>query len=275
MKPANEIEIKRNVYTFSGIVLLLSVLIGGSAWTVSERGKADIDTERVKAVQAANEALARADTLAVDTTRLRKKVQDLKVQLDGAKDTALPRQIALIKEFIADAKGQSGDDLLEHLEYKKPNLGNAPALLATDLLNSTLATLSPLGRLTRDQAKAIQDGKKSGGVTTTNNLPAVGSRSPEPEVVQDPCTICKAFESYRSFKEKANDLLTPHLAYLVVDNTTESGYEVIPRISNPKATAEARPWTEQTYAKLVGDLAKELGRKDEIKSKKEKSSKGR
>jgi len=84
MKPANEIEIKRNVYTFSAIVLVLSVLIGSSAWTLIGKGAGDcqkrlvdLQGKNTRLSSEVNEKEGFARDLKRDTTKMGKLIRSL------------------------------------------------------------------------------------------------------------------------------------------------------------------------------------------------------
>ena len=172
MKPANELQIKRNIYTFSALVLLLSVAIGSGAWTLNHAkiGDAHLDTEALY-----------ADTMRLwtqckhlDSLRggFNREVDSLKAQLDGARNTDLPRQIKLINKFMDDAVAKDGDDLVNFVDLKSPKLGDSASAIADDLLSSSKYVFKTFGTKTKQLSADLREAKKLGG----GGSPPTGSK---------------------------------------------------------------------------------------------------
>jgi hypothetical protein len=149
MKPANEIEIKRNVYTFGVLVLLLSVLIGGSAWTWAGGAKETLENQIKRSsnlIDSLELKIANHDS----TLTLRDKdIVNLRAQLDAAKDSKLPKQIQTITDFMYNATGKDGSTLVNYVQYMKPALGDSAGDLASRLLNTACLALQTFGGVNR------------------------------------------------------------------------------------------------------------------------------
>ncbi len=115
MKPSNEIEIKRNVYTFSGIVLVLSVLIGSSAWTLSRKGVSGLEEQKKTAQMVVGNLQANTTKLHLGVAESSRAIEALKEKVRrleaNAQRNALRSDVLAVIEYMksADAKaGQNG-----------------------------------------------------------------------------------------------------------------------------------------------------------------------
>lgn len=173
MKPANEIEIKRNIYSFSVLVLLLSVLIGSSAWTVLGGAGAKWEQQLVKR----DETINSLESVVGARDSLLKGAQDsvarLQAQLAAAKNNDLPRQVQSVTDFLDKASNMKGKTLEDYVEYKKPTLGDSADALVWDLLNSVCLTLETQGGIVKRLEEHPEKGNKS------NDAGATASRSNE------------------------------------------------------------------------------------------------
>lgn len=216
MKPANEIEIKRNIYSFSVLVLLLSVLIGSSAWTAL--GGAGAKWEHQLA-----ERNARIDSLmqvVASQENVLKVAQDsvarLQAQLAAAQNNDLPRQVQLVTDFLKIASNKSGINLVDYVDDDKPTLGDRPAELVQDLLKSASSALKAQGRTTEKLNGEINKlGRSSGGgpmASTSNETKgnaSAGNCEAEVKVARE-----EAEEEINELKKRLKAINTTRLAGL-------------------------------------------------------------
>jgi len=143
MKPANEIEIKRNVYTFSAIVLVLSVLIGTSAWTVLGNGNRRTMIQLNNARKDGVRLRSQIDSLEQDTARKgikhRECLKEKEQLLGDPSGTKLRVDLNALVSHITNAKaadGPKGRDLFWKSEPSWPDHERQPDELANRVLQA-------------------------------------------------------------------------------------------------------------------------------------------
>jgi len=164
MKPANEIEIKRNVYTFSAIVLVLSVLIGSSAWTLSN-GRVIFVKKRLQtrtdSLEGQKSDLAQ---LQGDTSAQRIKADSLNIVIrDMSGKDEWRGQIQSIKGFLEGVQNtNSVEDLKTNVQFASVDETGMDKDVKA-LLNVTKGTLSKLANKWTKEVKDVTEKKSNVG----------------------------------------------------------------------------------------------------------------
>jgi len=158
MKPANEIQIKRNVYAFSALVVLLSLLIGSSSWTLIG-GQINQEKDRADSLQDVIDSTKSilGDREAVIRTR-EDSIQELASQLRNCDSKAMSQEIETIKGWLNDAgKSSSAADM-------KTNAGAMEFVIEASTISRGLAIQckTSIGLLANKMEKLEKDADKAG-----------------------------------------------------------------------------------------------------------------
>jgi len=217
MKPANEIEIKRNVYTFSAIVLVLSVLIGSSAWTLSEKGKEEIAKERDHAQAKARTSDSSAKQLKADTFRLHKSVLAL-IQKDADnKRNRLREDLGAVITFMKETKADAGSDSRSTRLKQEPwSTEDTVDSKARDTFNAFLSFYA-----NHSDAMKIKDKE----IETTQKINPIGAgeRNGESKSVPPPVDCSQCQEELATSNAKLKDAIKPILLKMKTELTLLKG----------------------------------------------------
>jgi hypothetical protein len=278
MKPENQIQIKRNVYSFSVIVLLLSLLIGSSAWTIlgddmrrSRNQAQDLTHERdslsavIDSMNKASRASQNLEAIVEAMTRADQTIIPLQGQYINAFNTAKINSEGLFPIPDITKPSLSGIELQLYEAFSGliGSLGEYGQLMID--MNSSPQTLQGEISKCRDDLRRRDDEiaqlkAKAGSGTGNGPKPpgTSGNNSTGAATCEIACADCQRVA--RTLDEV--NLLSETQAKFVAPSYKGRDNKLTHEIKYPTnvESGNKKPWIEKQYIDLVLTLNKKFNR---------------
>ena len=217
MKPANHIEIQRNVYTFSAIVLVLSVLIGSSAWTLSSTGVGRIVKERDDAVSANLIGETLRTTLEKDIARLGNEKRALQKKIDDTQRDKLSEDLDKVIGYMSKAQAAAGEQTRATYSKQEPwKQTDTVDQKAQEVFNTFMIFYA-----NHSDAMKIKDKE----IETTQKINPIGAgeRNGESKSIPPPVDCSQCQEELATSNAKLKDAIKPILLKMKTELTLLKG----------------------------------------------------
>lgn len=278
MKPENLIQIRRNVLTFSVIVLLLSVAIGSSAWTFLGEGMRRTRDEAGLAVRANDSLMTVIDSMS-KTNRASQNLVAIVEAMTRAHETIVPLEGQYINAY--NTAKISSDGLFPVPGITKPALSGIDLALYEAFaglmgslgeygqlmidMNSSPQTLQGELSKCRDDLRRRDDeiaqlkAKAGSGSGTAAKPTGTGASQPQSAA---PCAIaCADCERVAKVKDEI-DVMASDLVKFVKPNYKGKNNKLSHEVKYPSgmSTAEKLTWIDSQFRDLILNLNKKFDR---------------
>lgn len=207
MKPENNLVIKRNAFSFSALLALVSILIGSTSWSFLGRRIAErqilIDTLAEDTIRLLKVVVAKDDTIWTQEDT----IAALRERLANATSTSLVDEMESIRLVVQEAARHAArGTTLQRFVNIKGNLSGLPenaSVKSVELMNECIITLGmladELAQLQADAAGGIGDGGGGGG---TPEKPVATTTAAQTDVLKT-----EADKRIKAIKQKAVETL--------------------------------------------------------------------
>lgn len=278
MKPENQIQIKRNAYSFSVIVLLLSLLIGSSAWTIlgdnirrSRSHAQDLTYERdslrvfIDSISKANQASPNMTLIVQAMKQANEEIMPLGDGYSAAMTPAKLQSVGLlpipniVKTSLAPGERElydSYEGLLNRIgEYGQQlfNMNSDP----TEMLGMLNACQRDL-KIREDQLAELKSKAGTVGGSGGTKQPT-GTATGTIAACDIPCDDCK---QGAAMLEEVRRLAKDNNEFVNYDKKNKVNFIAVPLLDSKgrrRSADERDAWAKQQYISVVLKLRQTFG----------------